>query len=93
MELDSKTQNAWNNAQKCYCGSQDCRSNHKICYICGGKMIYGAHESVEQQRNSSCAWNTDNIQPRSKNGTNQNSNLVAVHITCNRNKANKIIKR
>lgn len=89
-KYNNEAEAAWNNANECDCGDSDCHpNNHRKCYICGKKMVYGAHESVESQRNSSCAWNVDHKIPLSKGGTNKKSNLIAVHVRCNRKKGNR----
>ncbi|WP_283272233.1 HNH endonuclease [Spiroplasma sp. SV19] len=96
MKLSDKEIKVWNNATDCHCGAQpqDEAKDHKICGICkkiNKLMIYGAHESVELQRNSKCAWNIDHIIPRSRKGKNNIDNLRAVHIRCNKNKGNKFM--
>jgi len=85
MELSNKAINAWNKGKFCNCSDQDCGENHRLCGICGGTMIYGAHESA--QPSSKYAWNIDHINPLFLNGSNDINNLQAVHITCNRSKA------
>ncbi|WP_348735114.1 HNH endonuclease [Spiroplasma endosymbiont of Ammophila pubescens] len=87
MNLDDKAIIAWNNAENCNCDIQDCAENHKICYLCGDTIIYGAHESVKNQRNSKFKWNIDHIIPKSQGGTNSNDNIIVVHVKCNRRKA------
>lgn len=46
MNLTNKTKTVWDNADDCNCDVQDCSENHKLCGICGGTIIYGAHVSV-----------------------------------------------
>ncbi|MFW4371297.1 HNH endonuclease [Spiroplasma sp. ald] len=49
-------------------------------------MIYGAHESIENQQNSIYRWNLDHKKSKSKGGDNSIENLQAVHVKCNRKK-------
>lgn len=88
MTLDKKTIAAWLKANDCNCDIKDCRDNHKICYLCDKKMIYGAHESVESQKNSHYRWNKDHGIPKSRGGTNDQNNLIATHVQCNQKKGN-----
>ncbi|WP_033379079.1 HNH endonuclease [Mesomycoplasma moatsii] len=85
-----KTERIWEQANYCFCGFEDCNpNNHRLCGICGAKILYGSHESVQSQNNSRYSWNVDHIIPRSKGGTNKLNNLQAVHIRCNRSKGDK----
>ncbi len=86
MISDNKKNEVWNKAANCNCGENDCKQNHKLCSICGEKMIYGAYESM--QPNSEYSWNIDHIRPISNGGTNDTDNLQAVRVKCNRNKGN-----
>ncbi|MDE5599482.1 MAG: HNH endonuclease [Ureaplasma sp.] len=80
----------WDKARYCYCGFEDCNpNNHRLCGICGNKILYGSHESVTSQINSQYAWNIDHIRPISRGGKNNIDNKQAVHIYCNRQKSNK----
>lgn len=91
MELNNKTKEIWDKAKKCNCGvnQQDLSGDHKLCGICNKIMDYGAHESVQEQINSTGRWNIDHKLAKSIGGTNDISNLHAVHVSCNRNKGNK----
>ena len=81
----NKIEEIWEKAPICYCNGGDCsENNHRLCGICSGTIMYGSHESVESQRNSKFAWNTDHIIPKWNGGTNDINNLQAVHIVCNR---------
>lgn len=84
MDLTNKTKAVWDNADDCNCDDLDCYGNHKLCGICRGTIIYTAH--VSNQPGSSYAWNLDHKVRLSQGGTNQISNLQAVHVTCNKNK-------
>lgn len=86
MYLDDLTIDVWNKADDCNCIDQDCDENHKLCGICKGTIIYGAHESVQPR--SRYAWNIDHIWPKSMGGGDGIRNLQAVHVTCNQAKAN-----
>lgn len=89
-KYDNDVEKVWENAEYCYCGAADCHpNNHRRCGICGGLILYGSHESEPSQRNSMFAWNIDHIIPKSRGGSNKQSNLRAVHITCNRYKGNR----
>ena len=80
----------WEKAPYCNCNSQDCHINsHRLCSVCYESILYGSHESIESQRNSISAWNTDHIVPKSKGVNNKLDNLQATHIYCNREKSNK----
>ncbi len=88
QKYSDKIEIIWDKAPYCYCNSEDCNVyNHRLCSICGSKMLYGSHESIISQRNSRYAWNIDHIIPKSRGGSNSINNLHAVHIRCNRNKA------
>ena len=91
-KYDQKIEQIWEQADHCNCGvggSDGCNpNNHRLCGICYKPIFYGAHESVISQRNSRGAWNIDHKIPLSKGGTDKNSNLQAVHISCNRWKGN-----
>jgi 5-methylcytosine-specific restriction endonuclease McrA len=90
MKYSEKIETLWENSPYCNCGRQDCHLNsHRLCNICYGTIFYGAHESVENQQNSIGAWNTDHIIAKSNGGGNSISNLQAVHIYCNRDKADQ----
>ena len=90
IKYDKKTESCWEKAEHCNCNSKDCHPNsHRLCGICGKKILYGSHESVISQRNSRYAWNIDHIIPKSCGGSNNIDNLQAVHVECNRNKSNK----
>lgn len=90
IKYDEKTESCWEKAEHCNCNSKDCHPNsHRLCGICGNKILYGSHESVISQRNSRYAWNIDHIIPKSCGGSNNIDNLQAVHVKCNRNKSNK----
>lgn len=84
MELSNKTKTVWDNADACDCDDQDCYQNHKLCGICKGTIIYGAH--ISNQPGSSFAWNLDHKIKYSEGGRNNINNLQAVHVTCNQNK-------
>lgn len=89
IKYNEKIEKIWDKARYCYCGAEDCNpNNHRLCSICGYKILYGSYESVESQRNSRYAWNVDHIIAKSRGGTNKISNLQAVHIYCNHNKSN-----
>ncbi len=89
MKLNNKIEQVWLKADYCNCGQEDCTlQNHRLCAICGGVMFYGAHESVQSQRNSRGSWNVDHFIPISKSGSNNIKNLHAIHIRCNRRKGN-----
>ena len=89
IKYDEKTEKIWDKARYCYCGADDCNPyNHRLCSICGYKILYGSHESEISQRNSRYAWNIDHIIPKSRGGRNTINNLQAVHISCNRYKDN-----
>ncbi len=94
MTLTNTEINLWNKAQNCNCGvaQQDKSKDHKLCGICSKTMIYGAHQSIQNQNKSKGAWNVDHIIPKSHNGTNESTNLQAVHIYCNQNKGNQLPK-
>ena len=90
MKYSNKIETLWESAPYCNCGRQDCHLNaHRLCNICYETIFYGAHESVENQQNSIGAWNTDHIIAKSNGGGNSISNLQAVHIYCNRDKADQ----
>lgn len=80
----------WKKAPLCNCGDQDCHpNNHRLCSICGKKILYGAHDSVAKQRTSPCAWSKDYKKQLDKKEMNNIDNLRAVHLTCSTRK-NKI---
>ena len=89
IKYSAKIEKIWDNARYCDCNAEDCNAyNHRLCGICGYKILYGSHESEISQRNSRYAWNIDHIIPKSRGGTDRISNLQAVHIRCNRYKKN-----
>lgn len=86
----TKTEKVWDKSSYCHCGNEDCNpNNHRLCGICRVTILYGSHESVRSQNNSRFSWNIDHIIPKSKGGTNSINNLHAVHIRCNRSKADQ----
>lgn len=95
LNLSSSTVSAWEQADPCagLCQPKnkmaefECQTNHKLCGLCGTKVIYGAH--VSAQATSKQAWDVDHIKPQSKGGTNKVNNLQVVHVRCNRNKGDK----
>ncbi|MBD5422985.1 MAG: HNH endonuclease [Mycoplasma sp.] len=88
-KYNDKTERVWDKSSYCYCDNEDCTpNNHRLCGICRTTILYGSHESERSQNNSRFSWNIDHIIPKSKGGTNSISNLQAVHIRCNRSKAN-----
>ncbi len=91
MRLTDKQSTIWKQARPCRCGvvQQDRSGDHKLCAICNETMSYGAHQSVESQRNSFNAWNVDHRIPKSNDGSDDMSNLQAVHTYCNQNKADQ----
>ncbi len=89
MKLTNEAKQAWEDAKLCDCGDDDCHPNqHRLCAVCGGTIIHGAHESVKSQKNSKWRWNVDHIIPISKNGKDVRSNRQAVHVECNKQKSN-----
>ena len=88
MNLDNKTNTAWNRAKSCSCNKNDCVSNHKLCGICNKKMVYTAH--VSNQPYSNYSWNIDHVKPKKSFDFGQianfNENLQAVHVECNNKK-------
>ncbi len=90
FKYDERIEYAWENADYCNCGSEDCNpNNHRKCPWCGGKMLYGYHASVPMHGESKYAWNIDHASARSKGGSNARSNIQAMHVECNREKGNK----
>lgn len=84
----NEAEQAWDDADKCDCGAGDCHeNNHKECGVCVDRMLYGSHESNEDQVNSDYRWNVDHIKPISKGGSNKRDNKQAVHVRCNQEKA------
>lgn len=84
----NEAEQAWDDADECNCGANDCHiNNHKKCGECDYYMLYGSHESNEDQVNSSYRWNVDHITATSKGGSNKRNNKRAVHVTCNQEKA------
>ncbi len=87
VKYNNKTEVVWKKAPYCSCGNGDCSpDNHRLCGICRETMLYGSHESVNSQRNSLYAWNTDHIISKSVGSNDSIDNLQAVHIRCNRSK-------
>lgn len=83
-----EAEQAWDDADECNCGAGDCHvNNHKECRECNNHMLYGSHESIENQVNSSYRWNVDHIKPTSKGGSGKRENKQAVHVKCNQEKA------
>lgn len=90
----NKIKAAWENCDECKCGGKDCHpNNHRMCGICGNQtnnesynriIMYGAYGD----ENSRYGWNVDHKKPKSKGGTNSNSNLRATHIECNEKRKN-----
>jgi len=103
MNLNNRTETAWNNAVNCFCLTKDCNpKTHKRCGICGDKMIKTAHES--NQPTAFNAWNIDHIIPKSRweeywnwKGYYPNysvddiENCQIVHVKCNEWKADHIL--
>lgn len=88
-KYNEKIEKIWEKAHICNCRYNDCHPNaHRLCAICLEPIMYGAHESIKSQKNSFYSWNIDHKIPISRGGTNQLSNLQAVHIRCNRFKKN-----
>lgn len=84
------TEKIWNQAKECNCGAQDCSTrNHRLCPICGEKMLYGSHFTNEKTKDSKYAWNVDLIIPVAEGGNYKMNNLQAVHIKCNKSRNNK----
>ena len=81
---------AWENCKKCECEKDGCHPNsHRLCGICGNqvnknyndkRIMYGSYKD----RCSRYGWNIDHKKPKSKGGTDKNSNLRAAHIECNK---------
>ena len=91
MKYNNKIENVWNAAKYCDCNDYDCHiNNHRICGICDNTILYGAHESVESQKNSCFRWNIDHISPGFKNGI---ENMQAAHVSCNQSKGNNFPHR
>ena len=87
MELNDRTLKVWDKSENCKCNVLDCSSNHKLCGICDGTIIFGAH--VSNQPTSQFSWDIDHIVPSSRSNDNSLENLQVSHISCNRNKANR----
>ncbi len=84
---DTKLKKIWEKAPYCSCNQIDCSpNNHRLCPICGEKMLWGAYWGHVTQRNSYFAWDIDHIIPISKGETSELSNLRAVHARCNRSR-------
>lgn len=84
LKYDRKIEICWEKARYCNCNSDDCHPNsHRLCGICGNKILYNSHEGVIRKKNSRYAWNIDYIIPISKGGNDDINNLHAVHIKCN----------
>lgn len=75
-------------SQDCDCGSQDCDTNHRACYLCGYKIQWNEYVGFRDS-NSKCAWDVDHISPKSILWNNDITNLMAVHPWCNKNKGNR----
>ena len=85
IRYSTKTKKVWEKAPECSCGHEDCNpKNHRLCGKCGGLILYGSHSSEQTQMHSKYAWHLDHIKPIKKGGTDQLSNLYAVHIDCKR---------
>lgn len=90
----NKKDAAWENCKNCECGTKECHPNsHRMCGICGNqsnkdylhrRIMYGSFGD----ENSRYGWNIDHKIPKSKDGTNKNSNLRATHIECNEKRKN-----
>ncbi len=81
----------WDKSRYCHCSNDDCTiSNHRLCGICGQKMLYGSYKGIKSQNGSRYAWNIDHIIPLSKGGKDNKDNMQAVHVRCNRQKGNLI---
>lgn len=87
-----KKEAVWENCDECKCNEYGCNPNtHRMCGICGNdnqKKYYKRRimKGSFGDRNSKYGWNTDHIIPKSKGGTDKNSNLRATHIECNENR-------
>ena len=87
MNKETKKEIAWENSGYCSCHNDDCHpNNHRICYICGDKMLWGSYWGNQQQRNSIYAWDIDHRNPKRNGGKDSPDNLFATHIDCNRNR-------
>lgn len=85
-----KISEIFSQSQDCDCGSQDCDTNHRACYLCGEKIQWNEYVgNSNSNSNSKCLWDVDHIRPKSILSNNDISNLVAVHPWCNKNKGNR----
>ncbi len=90
LTLNNDALAAWENSKKCHCGYKDCHpNNHRICYLCEDTILKCAHRSISSQQNSWYLWDVDHIISISRGGSNQQNNLRAVHVRCNREKGNR----
>jgi len=84
----------WNKANGCDCENPQVHKTHRLCGICGKHILFGAYEAI--QPGSAYAWNIDHIIPKSlwpfqqfrvNYNLNDLQNCQAVHVECNREKA------
>jgi 5-methylcytosine-specific restriction endonuclease McrA len=90
IKYNEEIETIWESAPYCNCEKEDCKIiEHRLCDICSKTILYGAHESIESQRNNPGAWNFDQIIAKSNGGGDGILNLQAVHINCNRDKTDQ----